>query len=149
MTRNSIKDKNEIARLDTINQERKDSSLDEIVDILYDLNQTYILCNINSTFSTKAKYIAKRLANEIKNLENIEEKMRWHCEYFNYNLDICDQINDACYEFGVIISNIMHKENDYNDIESFRLDLKQGLIILSKVLATLITWDDELNNTNN
>lgn len=145
MKRNDITDKKEIERLDAVNRERKDQCQKELISIMNKLNETYNLCSFS--FNDNKDKIANKIAKAVNSLEAVEEKMRWHCEWFDYDSSICYQINDICYALGIILAHLLCKDEDYDadedyNIKLFKDELKEGLSFLAKALATLVTWDD-------
>ena len=82
-----------------------------------------------------------KIAKSINLLEVAQENMRIACNSAGWNNDISYMIDDACCKLGICLAGIIDSSEDDCTYPAF--DGKEALSILSKVLASLIRWNDE------
>lgn len=75
-------------------------------------------------------------------LETANEEMRWACEWFGWNIDVCDMIDAACADFGKSMSFLESDDDDDRRVTA-AITAEHGMAILGKVAATLVRWFDD------
>lgn len=131
MVRKEVKDKEQVKYLDKVNTERKGEAQKNVATAIN------ILKRWSWSTSDDKEALVKDAARSVNLLEAAEQDMEWHCEWFDYNNDICFQINDACVDLGGLMA-----EDEEDDIEMLKANVTDALVKLSKALATLIRWDE-------
>lgn len=76
-------------------------------------------------------------------LEAAVNEMRWACEHFGWNDGVCEQIDAAIRDFGMSIALSVRFNPDENDPMDVVYGVEDGLVKLSKALATLVRWFDD------
>ena len=83
------------------------------------------------------------IAHAVNLLEAGNQEMKWACEHFDWNYDVCDQIDDACAKLGSCLSLIEDEDDEEYDPTYAACEGKEALAMLGKALATLIRWFDD------
>lgn len=82
------------------------------------------------------------IAKGINLLEYAQSEMECACKRNNWDSEICSQLADACRVIGRCLANVLTEEEDKDDsMICPDFEGKEGLSILGKVLATLVTWN--------
>lgn len=82
------------------------------------------------------------IAHAVNLLEAAEQDMRFACAHFEWNNEICDQIESACMDLGKALAILEFIDDDY-DLKFAGNTAEIGLAKLGKALATLIRWNDD------
>lgn len=86
---------------------------------------------------------SKDIAHAVNLLEAAEEDMQFACEYFKWDIGICDKLRSACMDLGKALAILeMNHDKDY-DAEFAGIVAENGLAKLGQALATLIRWYDD------
>lgn len=136
MNRKECNDKDQVKYLDKVNNERLETTRKRVAHAIQILKPA-TWCKYE-TNEQKAK-LKTDIAHAVNLLEAAAEEMEFHCEWFDYDIEIVFQINEACSKLGQAIAEMF--EDEY-DIEMVTADVADALVLLAKALATLVRWND-------
>lgn len=129
--------------LNQLNRKRVETTKLRVAHAINLLNNP-IACLNEGRFITTA---TNDIAHAINLLEAANEEMQWACEYFKWDMSICDLIDDACVYLGQCLACLVNTDKKY-DPEFVAIDGKIGLAKLAKALATLVRWNDDTVNVS-
>lgn len=124
-------------RADEVNTDRVEKTKKRVAEAICILSNPISCLNEGRIIHDADKDISKA----VNLIESAEEELRWACNYFNWDCDICYQLNEACYEFGRVIAGIIADEKE--DAGLLGIYGTNGMSSLGKALATLVRWFDE------
>ena len=130
---------NENDRLDKINLERVETTKQRVAHAIK-------LCNNPVACLAEGRVIdtaVHDIAHAVNLLEAAVEEMRWACEHFDWNNEVCDEIDSACMDFGRALAILTLPDEDEYDPVFAAADAENGMSKLAKALATLIRWFDD------
>ena len=86
---------------------------------------------------------SKDIAHAVSLLKAAAEDMQFACEYFKWDIEICNQLNSACMDLGKALAILEMKYDKDYDIQFAGIVAEDGLAKLGQALATLIRWYDD------
>ena len=126
--------------LDKINTDRVETTKKRIVHAM-NLIKSYV-GNERVIPSNKVNTVINDVSHAINLLESAEKDMKYACDHFDWNDDICFLIDDAVLYLGHFLSECLYPEEELDE-SIIGANITDGYIILSKVIATLVRWFDD------
>lgn len=137
MKRQSITDDKELSRLDELNTNRVENTRKRVMHaIRLAYNPAECLSESRITDGCVTSF-----AHAVNLLESAEREMRWACEWFEWNSDVCDMIGTACADFGKTMAFLESDDDDRLICAAGAAD--HGMSVLGKAAATLVRWFDD------
>ena len=139
------KEISEKTRLNDLNNERVETTKKRVAHAIELVQQAQFSIRRKSDADLEhtVNEFNTEIAHAVNILEAANEEMKWACEHFRWNDEICMQIDDAIKCFGSVMASIIRFNKDEHDIEEVICEIDDGLVKLSKSLATLIRWFDD------
>lgn len=138
MIRENCKNKKQAKELDVLNKERVTRTLNRVahaIDLLGYPTEGLLRESVKDIEKVKLD-----IAHAGNLLEAAEEEMRWACEWFEWNDDICRQIDNSIAKIGRSLSQLVGKDIDMMFAGS---DLEDAQAELGKAICTLVRWFDD------
>ena len=138
MKRENCKNKKQVRELDALNNERVTRTLNRVAHAIELIDYpAYGLLHEHVLDIEKVKLDIAHAGNI---LESASEEMQWACDWFEWNDDICRQIDNSIAKIGHSLSQLVSKVNDIMLASS---GLEDAQAELGKALCTLVRWFDD------
>lgn len=138
MKRENLKNQKHIKELDAMNNERVTRTLNRVahaIELIDYPAEGLLHESIQDIEKTKLD-----IAHAGNLLEAAVEEMEWACEWFQWNDDVCTQIDDAIAKIGHSLTQLVKKDID---MVFAGADLQTAQANLGKVICTLVRWFDD------
>lgn len=148
MKRNEISNDKACCRLDKLNNDRVNTTRARVAHAIRLISMP-LQCLVEKHGNTKTLLESCAHANTL--LEAAHEEMQFACEYWEWNDDVCYQIEDAIGYLGAGIAFLEVLNDSEVDIDTennddaidVQINVKRAFNILGMVVATLTRWFDD------
>lgn len=131
---------NSKTRLDKLNIERVETTKQRVAHAII-LAENPVECLKENRIVSNA---AIDISHAVNLLEAAAQEFKWACQYFGWDIDCANQIDDACAYFGRLLAELTYAENrGEEDMIVASLEGQRALNCLGKALASLIRWFDD------